>query len=178
FSQHYMDVQRRSRASWVFDPDGPAAPTTPLGWTPVQLVPENARAGRGGFPLRVREGQRQGIWIEVAVGRDIVAGDYRGVVTVDVDRQQRQLPVVLQVLDVTLPDATLPAMVYYERSQTDLYHGRNMDPAYHRFARRHRVEFTHAYDEASARAASTRFDGRAFTRAEGYAGPGEGSGYG
>lgn len=177
FSQHYLDVRQRTRASWVFAPDGPAAPTTPLGWTPVQLVPENARAGRGGFPLQVRAGERQGIWIEVSVGPDLSAGEYRGVVTVDADGQRTRLPVMLEVLDVTLPDATLPAMVYYERSQTDLYHGRNMDPAYHRFARRHRVEFTHAYDEASAREAAARFDGRAFTRAEAYTGPGEGRGY-
>jgi len=177
FSQHYMDVRLRTRASWVFAPDGPAAPTTPLGWTPVQLVPENARAGRGGFPLQVRAGDRQGFWIEVSVSPDLPAGEYRGVVTVEADRQQTRLPITLEVLDLTLPDSTLPAMVYYERRQTDLYHGRNMDPAYHRFARRHRVEFTHAYDEASARAAAARFDGRAFTRAEGYAGAGEGHGY-
>ncbi len=177
YSQHYMHVQRRTRASWVFEPDGPATPTTPLGWTPVQLVPENARPGRGGFPLQVRAGERQGLWIEVFVGRDLPAGEYHGAVTVDIDGEQRSLPVVLEVLGVTLPDASLPAMVYYERSQTDLYHGGNMDAAYHRFARRHRVEFTHAYDEAGARTAAARFDGRAFTPEEGYEGPGEGRGY-
>lgn len=177
YSQHYMHVQQRTRASWVFRPDGPATPTTPLGWTPVQLVPENARPGRGGFPLQVRAGERQGLWVEVYVRRDLPPGEYRGTLAVDIDGQQRRLPVVLEVVDVTLPESTLPAMVYYERQQTDLYHGRNMDAAYHRFARRHRVEFTHAYDEASARAAASRFDGRAFAATEGYEGPGEGQGY-
>jgi hypothetical protein len=52
-----------------------------------------------------------------------------------------------------------------------------MDAAYHRFARRNRLEFTHAYDEAAAREASARFDGRAFTATEGYAGPDTGRGY-
>lgn len=177
FSQHYLDVRRRTRASWVFAPDGPATPTTPLGWTPVQLVPENARSGRGGFPLSVRAGGRQGLWIEVYVDRNLAAGAYRGEVRVDADGHHTRLPITLEVVDLELPETTLPAMVYYERSQTDLYHGRNMDAAYHRFARRHRVEFTHAYDESSAREASSRFDGRAFTAAEGYAGPGAGSGY-
>ena len=177
FSQHYLDVRRRTRASWVFRPDGPAAPTTALGWTPVQLVPENARPARGGFPLVVRAGERQGLWVEVYVDRHLAAGEYRGVVTIDADGQHTRLPIALDVVDVDLPDSTMPAMVYYERNQTDLYHGRNMDAAYHRFARRNRVEFTHAYGEATAREASARFDGRAFTAAEGYAGPGAGSGY-
>ena len=177
FSQHYLEVRQRTRASWVFKPDGPASPTTPLGWTPVQLVPEHARVGRGGFPLQVRAGERQGLWIDVLVDRQLGAGEYRGIVTVTADGQHTRLPIVIEVLDVVLPDATLPAMVYYERRQTDLYHGRNMDGAYHRFARRHRIEFTHAYDQAGARAATARFDGSAFTRAEGYTGPGEGRGY-
>ena len=43
-------------------------------------------------------------------------------------------------------------MVYYEPSQPELYHGRNLDPAYHRFAHRHRVELVHAYDEAAVTA--------------------------
>lgn len=102
----------------------------------LQLVPENARAGRGGFPLQVRAGERQGLWIDVLVGRQLGAGEYRGIVTVTADGQHTRLPVVIEVLDVVLSDATLPAMVYYERTQTDLYHGRNMDGAYHRFARR------------------------------------------
>ena len=59
-------------------------------------------------------------------------------------------------------------MVYYEPSQPELYHGRNLDAAYHRFAHRHRVELVHAYDEAAVRArtaaASTARD---FTRAAG-----------
>ena len=39
--------------SWVCEPGSPAAPRDPTGWKPVQLVPENARAGRGGFPESV-----------------------------------------------------------------------------------------------------------------------------
>jgi hypothetical protein len=79
------------------------------------------------------------------------------------------------VVDFVLPDEnTLPAMVYYQSAQPELYHGRNLDAAYHRFAKRHRVEFVHAYDPAGARAAMDRLTGRDFTPDRSYEGPGEG----
>ena len=67
-------------------------------------------------------------------------------------------------------------MVYYENDQPELYQGRNLDPAYHRFAHRHRVELVHAYDEANVQAHRGRFDGSDFTASAGYEGPGEGMG--
>ncbi len=175
FSQHYLHVTRRTRATWVSR--DVAAPTTPIGWIPVALVPATARAGRGGFPLTLAAGRNQGLWFEIHVPATAATGAYDGAIDVQVDGTARRVPVRLEVLDVTLPDEpTLPAMVYYERSQTDLYHGRNMDAAYHAFAHRHRVEFTHAYDDETAMAARARFDGTAFTRASGYEGPGANTG--
>src|SRR2546423_11969182 len=56
---------------------------------------------------------------------------------------------------------------------SDLYHGHNLDAAYHRLAHRHRIELVHAYDEQSVQAAAGRFSGEDFTRAHGYEGPGE-----
>ncbi len=174
-SQHYLDVSRRSRATWVFR--DAAAPTTPLGWTPVALVPSTARAGRGGMPLAVAAGHNQGLWIEIHTPMEAAPGTYTGEVVVTADDVRQSIPVRLDLLAVTIPDApTLPAIVYYERSQTDLYHGRNMDAAYHAFAHRHRVEFTHAYDDETAIAARGRFDGSAFSEAAGYEGPGAGDG--
>src|SRR5688572_1426176 len=65
FGVNYMHVTSSSHASWVYTRRSPAAPTDPTGWKPVQLVPENARAGRGGFPLAVQPGQNQASWVEV-----------------------------------------------------------------------------------------------------------------
>jgi hypothetical protein len=174
FAQHYLHVTRRTRATWVFRPDTPAAPSTSLGWTPVALVPLSAPRGR---PASIAPTQNQGFWIDVHVARTATAGTYSGVVEVHADRQVSRVPVDLEVLDVALPEApTLPAIVYYERSQTDLYHGRNMDREYHQFAHRHRVEFTHAYDDTTIDAARGRFDGEAFTPTAGYSGPGTAQG--
>lgn len=174
FSQHYMPVTRGSRATWVFHPDSPSAPKDALGWVPVQLVPENATAGRGGFPLRVAPQQNQALWFDIYVGRDRAPGRYHGEITVTADHRQRRIPIELELLDVRLPDEnSLRAMVYYQRDQPARYHGGNLDPAYHRFAKRHRVEFVEAYDPPRARAALGRFRGTDFSREAGYEGPGE-----
>jgi len=175
FTEHYMSVSRGSRATWVFRPDTPTAPKDWLGSIPVQLVPENARAGRGGFPLRVDANRNQGLWFDIYVPRAIAPGLYRGDVRISAREGARQIPIELDVVDVQIPDENmLPVMVYYQPDQPELYHGRNLDPAYHRFAKRHRVEFVHAYNPARARAALGRLTGRDFTRDHAYEGPGEG----
>src|SRR5688500_15904348 len=68
------------------------------------------------------------------------------------------------------------AMLYYSSDQPERYHGRNLDPAYHRFAHRHRVELVHAYDEQTLPQVMGRFSGADFTREHGYDGPGAGVG--
>ena len=76
FSVNYMNVEVPSHAEWVYKVGSPSAPKDPTGWKPVQLVPENARAGRGGFPLRVLANQNQAVWIEIYTARDLPAGIY------------------------------------------------------------------------------------------------------
>jgi hypothetical protein len=177
FSVNYMNVTEPTHASWVFEPGSPAAPKDPTGWKPVQLVPENARAGRGGFPLAVAPSQNQAIWFDVYTGRGLPAGTYRGEVEIVADGRSTKLPVELELFDFTLPDEnSMQVMVYYESLQPELYHGRNLDAEYHRFAHRNRVELVDAYSIGSARAARGRFTGEDFTPARGYEGPGEGTG--
>ena len=177
FVEHYMHVASPSHADWIYTPGSPAAPRDPTGWQPVQLVPEQARPGRGGLPIAVTANQNQAIWIEIYTGRDRPAGIYRGTIAIAADGTTHRLPIELELFDFTLPDEnSMHAMVYYESSQPELYHGRNLDPAYHRLAHRHRIELVHAYDEPGVEAAAGRFSGEDFTRARGYQGPGEGVG--
>jgi hypothetical protein len=177
FSVRSMKVAEETHASWAWEPGSPAAPKHTVGWQPVQLVPENARAGRGGFPLKVAPGQAQAVWIEIYTGRGRPAGVYQGTVTVRADGARRTLPLDLELLDFDLPDeGSMDAMVYYEPDQPVLYQGRNLDPAYHRFAHAHRIELVHAYDEARVRESVGRLNGADFTAANGYEGPGEGRG--
>ena len=177
FSVHYMHVETPSHASWVYDRKSPAAPPDPTGWKPVQLVPESARRGRGGLPVSVRPGENQAIWIEVYIGRDRAPGTYRGTVEIQADGSRRTMPIELQVFGFTLPDEnSMHAMLYYSSDQPERYHGRNLDPVYHRFAHRHRVELVHAYNEHTLPPVMGRFSGADFTREHGYDGPGAGVG--
>jgi hypothetical protein len=175
FSVNYLNVAAPSHAEWAWQAASPPRDTT--GWKPVQLVPEIARAGRGGFPLAVAAGQGQSLWIEVYVARDRPAGVYEGTLAIDADGKKAALPVELRVFDFALGDEnSVRVMAYYEPDQPELYQGRNLDPAYHRFAHRHRIELVHAYDEAKVEAQRGRFDGSDFTAKAGYEGPGEGVG--
>jgi hypothetical protein len=174
FSVNYMNVTETTRANWVWRPGSAAAPADTLGWKPVQLVPENAKAGRGGFPLKVAPRQNQAVWVEIYTARDLPEGTYEGRVEVTADGRRQTIPVELELFDFTLPDEnSMHAMVYYEPTQPQQYMGRNLDAEFHRFAHRHRVELVHAYNVESARAARGRFSGEDFTRARGYEGPGE-----
>src|SRR5215813_3319538 len=177
FSVNYMNVTRPTGASWIYRPGSPSAPKDPLGWKPVQLAPENAKRGKGGFPLKVTAGNNQAIWIEIYTARDLPAGVYTGKVTVNTDGKTTNIPVELELFDFTLPDEnSMSAMVYYERAQPELYQGRNLDAEYHRFAHRQRIELVHGYSIPAVKDAMGRFNGQDFTRAHGYEGPGEGVG--
>jgi hypothetical protein len=177
FSVNYMNVETPSHAEWVYPVDSPAAPKNPIGWKPVQLIPENARSGRGGFPLKVPGDSNQPIWIEIYTSKNLPGGIYNGVVTITADGQKREIPLELQLFDFALPDQnSMQAMVYYESLQPKLYQGRDLDAEYHRFAHRQRIELVQAYDEAAVAAARGRFDGSEFSKARGYEGPGENTG--
>lgn len=177
FAEHYMHVEEPTNANWIVDPAGPAAPARMTGWKPVQLVPEDAAPGRGGLPIAVGARQNQGIWFDVHLARDLPAGIYDGEIRVEADGVTREIPVELTVLAFTLPtEDAFTTMVYFEEEQVDEYHGRDLEDRYHRFAHRNRVEFTHAYDVATATASLGRFDGSAFTPARGYDGPSRGRG--
>jgi hypothetical protein len=177
FGVNYMHVATSSHASWVYRRGSPAAPADPTGWKPVQLVPENARAGRGGFPLTVQANQNQAIWVEVYIDRTRGPGRYRGTIEIRADAARRTVPIELEVYDFALPDEnTMHAMLYYSSDQAERYQGRNLDPAFHRLAHRHRVELVQAYDEPAIQQVWGRFSGTDFTRDHGYDGPGAGVG--
>lgn len=177
FVEHSMYVTEVSRAGWVFDANGPAAPRDPTGWRPVQLVPENARRGRGGVPIDVPPRTNQAFWIEIYADRDLPPGIYEGAVEVRAGGEELRVPLELELFDFTLPDEdSMEAMLYFEPEQVELYQGRDLQDRYHRFAHRHRVELVNEYDPSTLAAAAGRFDGSDFTQAEGYEGPGEGVG--
>ncbi|MGW8182264.1 MAG: hypothetical protein ACWGQW_26340, partial [bacterium] len=123
FSVNYVNVVTATKASWIYR-NGPGAPSDPTGWKPVQLVPENAVVGKGGFPLRVGPVQNQAVWIEIYTGRDRPAGIYEGTIWLEADGQTFTIPLRLQLFNFNLPERnSMHAMVYFEPSQPSLYQG-------------------------------------------------------
>ncbi|MBI3554481.1 MAG: DUF4091 domain-containing protein [Elusimicrobia bacterium] len=177
FSENYMRVSSATNAPWIYRAGSPSAPKNPTGWKPVQLVPENARPGTGGFPLSVAPRANAAIWLDVYLGRGLPAGVYEGSVRIDADGEKTDLPVELELFDFALPDRnTMDAMIFYDDSQVLLYHGRDRERQYRRFAHRQRVELVGGGTQESVRRALDRYRGGDFSRAQGYAGPGEGVG--
>ncbi|HOC18412.1 MAG TPA: DUF4091 domain-containing protein [Vicinamibacterales bacterium] len=173
FALNYMHVPGPATAHWIYRA-GTESAARGMGWQPVQIVPENARSGRGGFPLGVPPSSNQAFWIEIYTGKERPAGIYEGAIEIVADGRTIRLPIELELFGFALPDEnSLNLMVYFEGSQPERYMGRNFDAEFHRFAHRHRVELVHAYDEAALRQAFARFTGAAFTPAERYEGPGE-----
>ncbi len=81
-----------------------AAPRGCTGDQPVQLVPENARAGRGGLPIDVPGATNQALWIEIYTARELPAGVYDGEILVRAGGEARAVPNQLELFDFTLPD--------------------------------------------------------------------------
>ncbi len=103
FTENYMNVTEPTQASWIWKPGGPAAPADTLGWKPVQLVPENARAGRGGLPIDVPPARNQAIWIEVYIPHGLPPGIYNGAVELRAGGGLRRVPVELEVSTSSCP---------------------------------------------------------------------------
>jgi hypothetical protein len=177
FSENYLYVSKPTTASWIYRLSTPSAPRNPTGWKPVQLIPENARISKGGFPLKIEPLSNQAIWIDIYVYRNLPSGLYDGTILVSANGRPRTIPLELEVFDFALPDEnSMHAMIYYESEQPQLYQGKNLDLAYHRFAHRQRIELVTAYSTASATTALGRFRGDDFNAPQGYEGPGENSG--
>ena len=131
----------------------------------------------GVFRSQVGRANNQAIWIEIYTGRGRPSGLYRGNVTVNADGLSTLVPLELELLGFALPEHnSLQAMIYFESEQPELYQGRNLDPAYHRFAHRQRIELVNAYSISSATTQAGRLLGGDFRKTVGYEGPGEGVG--
>ncbi|MBA3461787.1 MAG: DUF4091 domain-containing protein [Deltaproteobacteria bacterium] len=175
FTESYMNITEPSQAHWVYG--GGGVPPDPIGWKPVQLVPENARQGRGGLPIDVAPLTNQALWIDVYIPRGLPPGMYDGTVELHAGGAVHRVPVELEVFDFELPDEnSLTAMLYFEPEQVSLYQGRLLTERYHRFAHRHRVELAGRYTLSDLDTFGGRLDGTDFTEAQGYDGPGSGVG--
>jgi hypothetical protein len=182
FSEHYLDLTAPTpddeHGGWFWY--RAAAPAFTPGPVPDALVPLSARPGCGGFPLPVPSGRLQGFWFDVEVPSipPVAPGGVRGKLAVATDRGTVAVPVALEVLDLTLPDDDpVKTMVYM--SDVGRRHGHD-DPAlrhaYRLMAHRHRFDTAEGVGLEELPAFRKYLTGEAFTRANGYDGPGQGRG--
>ncbi|MGA2501473.1 MAG: glycoside hydrolase domain-containing protein, partial [Tepidisphaeraceae bacterium] len=178
FSENCLNVTLPTTASWTSMPGKGYSPIDPLGWTPVQLVPENAKVGKGGFPLAVAARQNQAFWIDVHIPKGFSPGIYLGQVTVHWNGGAKAIPVELEVFNFTLPDAnSLRAIISFEVDQLETYMGSaEAVPAFHRLAHRHRLELVGGNSVSDVKRDMGRYTGADFAAEKGYEGPGQGVG--
>ncbi|MEE9462133.1 MAG: hypothetical protein V3V53_09895, partial [Bacteroidales bacterium] len=125
FSQHYLHVENPTQPNWFYG-SGNSAPEEMMGWIPDALIPSDALAGKGGFPLDVpptreqvyrhqnivnilprRASLNQGFWIDLYLPRDreYPVGLYESEVQVwESGTILSRIPVQIEIVDAYLPD--------------------------------------------------------------------------
>ena len=125
FSQHYLHVVNPTQPNWFYGSVN-SAPPDMTGWIPDALIPSDALAGKGGFPLTVpptkeqiyrhqnivdilprRASLNQGFWIDLYLPRErkYPAGMYESEVQVwESGEIFSRIPVQIEIIDEYLPD--------------------------------------------------------------------------
>jgi len=180
FTENYMNITKGTNCGWIFHPGTPAAPKDPLGWTPVQLVPENAAAGKGGLPILVAANSNQGLWFDIYTAKGLAAGIYDGTVTITRDGTPTAIPIELELFNFTLPDEnSIKNMIPYNYGAFPSYHAgdlNGLDNSYNRLAHRYKIDLCEGNDEKRVNSRIRFFNGSAFTSKSNYDGPGVGVG--
>jgi hypothetical protein len=189
FSEHYLHVKDPTQPNWYYGSPA-SAPEKMIGWIPDALIPADATAGRGGFPLNVAADRNQGFWIDIELPRNqknFPAGKYYGVVIVSAEgKEVAQIPLEITLLPYYLPDDDKATVWVYSGGFSSYFPGLPEQQVVDMLkfeAQRHRVTLAggfpaneSAFNENRMDAYKEWLDGTAFTPARGYHGNGEGKG--
>jgi hypothetical protein len=187
FTEHYLNMVKRTPPLWFFS-DSARPPAYYTGWVPDCLIPLSAPAGKGGAPFSIKGNSNQGIWVDILIPRDAASGTYTGKATITVaDKVFANIPVLLDVYDFTIPDSShIHTMFGYEPRAISRRHGvTEGSPAYYeleakylQMAHRHRFDLVTSVSDLDAMAKYYKryYTGEIYSPANGYEGPGEGTG--
>ncbi len=173
FSQHYLHVQRPTEPNWFYGSEN-AAPAEMTGWIPDALIPADALAGKGGFPLTVppteeqihrhqnivdilprRASLNQGFWIDIYLPRDrkYPAGLYESEIQVwESGAIFTRIPVQIEILDEYLPDENHSNVWVYNSGMETLafyfpgLNTREIRSIIKHEAKRHRIELVGGFE--------------------------------
>lgn len=190
FTEHYLHVldSAYTRPNWFYGSRA-SAPRKMTGWIPDALIPSDAKAGRGGFPLDIGPAQNQGFWVDISLPRDTKAflpGTYAGKVNVlQNGKLIKQIPLELTLLANYLPEENRTNIWLYAGGIYSYYpemSHNQVDDMLKFEGHRHRIDipggfginapFKHELMEKY----KPYLGGSAFTPANGYFGSGEGVG--
>jgi hypothetical protein len=187
FSEHYLNITKRTPPLWFFsDSAKPAAYYS--GWVPDCLIPFSAPIGKGGAPFSIEGNKNQGIWVDILIPENSVAGTYTGNATITVaDKIFKTIPITLKVYDFTLSDSThIKNMFGYTPGTLAKRHGVirgsdeyfNLELKYQQMAHRHRFDLVTDVPNLNimTRFYKRYYTGEIYTDAYSYAGPGKNTG--
>jgi hypothetical protein len=189
FSEHYLQVKNPTQPNWYYGSPA-SAPEKMTGWIPDALIPADAIAGRGGFPLSIAGNRNQGFWIDVELPRDqknFLPGKYYGTVIVSAAGEEvSKIPLEITLLPHYLPDEDRATVWVYSDGFSSYFPGLPEQQIVDMLkfeAHRHRITLAggfpangSAFSESMMQDYKKWLDGTAFTPARGYHGNGEGKG--
>jgi hypothetical protein len=177
FVEHFVDVRRASddtSAHRGWEPgSGPAAGAW-IGPVPDALVPVEHAPSWLPYPMSVEPRSNAIVWIDLNVPRAQAPGVYRSALVTRAHGRalSAPIPVELEVVDATLPDRTVSAVVTYDRALLESRVGSR--------AERHLLQVLHAHritpmidatTPADLDRASAALTGALYTHEMGYEGP-------
>jgi hypothetical protein len=191
FTQHYLNVRegRHTRPAWFYGSEA-SAPKQMTGWIPDALIPVDAKSGLGGFPVEIGPSRNQGFWIDLHLPRDrdhFPVGLYQGFVQVfQKGKLIEQIPLEITLLPEYLPDEN-KTNIWLSTSSVYSYFSElpaeKVDEMLKFEGHRHRIDVTGGFTANRSRFSQEIMndykpwlDGLAYTPANGYRGPGQGSG--
>jgi hypothetical protein len=180
-------VDYTTRGRWAVEAAPP--PYYRSGWLPVALIPFQAPQGLGGAPFSIKPNMNQAVWVDIFIPKDAVAGRYTGNLVVTSNGVVvKEIPVVLDVYNFTLPDEThFKNFAWALRSTWSIKHGVDYDSSAHRtiegrymqMAHRHRLDLSLNGNLDWMESYYKQYlTGRYYTAHYGYEGPGENVGNG
>jgi len=187
FTEHYLNMIKRSPPLWFFSASA-APPAYYTGWVPDCLIPFSAPSGKGGAPFSIEGNKNQGVWVDILIPENALAGTYTGNATITIaNKVFVTIPIFLKVYDFTLSDSThIRNMFGYYPGAIAKRHGLSnnsqayyeLEAKYQQMAHRHRFDLV---TEVANLDDMTKFykryyTGEMYTAANGYAGPGENTG--
>jgi hypothetical protein len=187
FTEHYMNLTKPTEPKWFYHPNAKPSDYY-LGWVPDALIPFEAPSGKGGAPFDIAANKNQGVWIDIFIPSDAVAGLYKGTIQLtDGNKNILEIPIELKVCKFALPDEYhAHNMFFIDPPQIAKAHGviiqsneyYAIETKYRQMAHRHRmdnVSNVKSLDEMEI-FHKKYLTGEMFTPANKYEGPGEGVG--